>query len=654
MSYKSVAVLLLIAAACSACGSGPRHPSLANRDLVELLPVRAFVADRDSNQDFKISPDGRRLAWRSVCGIRACIKVRHVTADAETSFGMIPGAFDWSQDSTSLIYTDHSGHTWIADVTGNDMVPRNLTPGARAVQTLSIPRDDPAHILVAHNRRDAESFDLYRIRLSDGRETLLGKNNGKIYAWISDEKGQLRARVSQDGETRRLETLTGENSWKPVLEWTIFDHFTVLGADQAGTGVWVLSNVGRDKIALSRIALDSGREELLSVESDTDYEFEANRPVIGPKRRSPLLAIAEPGFPRHRFFDPRVKRALESFLESGPARVRINSISESESVATVDVYDGVGTSFYLVDLASTQKTLLGRDVFSKHRALMAKSEPIQFVSRDGLTIHGFLTRPRGLEKLGNLPLVLRVRGGPWWNSVWGNTNSWGAAATVQFLANRGYAVLELNYRGSTGYGKKFTELAKGEFAGTMQNDLLDGVQWAIDQGIADPQKMAIVGGSYGGYATLIGMSATPDRFSCGIAHAAPTDLSRLIENFPPHGELEQPYWYRYVGNPKDPANRAIMDKKSPIFHVGAIKKPLLITHGTSDHLVEVMHAKMLAEKLASNRREFELVVLEGEGHVNSSWQSHMKVFRKTEDFLAQCLGGRTSGFDFYQLGTWLP
>jgi len=658
MSRLRKILLLLTTLLLSACGTGPTHQALLGQKLPELIPVRDFVADRENNADYKISLDGKQLAWRSVCGIRPCLRIRRIESDVSTTLDINPGMFRWSPESESLIWVqDHQGdgnaHVWIGSLARPELAPRDLTPGKLIAQLIDIP--DAKSVVVTHNRRDAKVFDTYRIDLATGAETLLATNPGNIHSWLIDRQGKLVGRVKQEGLRRILEVSDQSSErWNPVKNWEYFDTLEILGWDKTDSHLWVASNMGRDKIVLSRLELASGKEEVVYTDPDADIDVEVNRPRLGPQSQSPLAALSEPDYPRNEIFHPALKQTLQPFLQNGPVRVHINSIDSAEKWATVNIYDGEGTRFYLLDLVKRQATLLGEDSLSRQRGKLAKIRHIQFKSRDGLTLHGFLTLPRGLEEQKKLPLVLRVHGGPWWNNIWGNTHFWQAATQVQFFANRGYAVLEINFRGSTGYGRRFTEAAQGEFAGAMHNDLLDGVQWAIDQGIADPDKIAIVGGSYGGYATLVGLAFTPERFACGIASLAPVDLGRMISDFPPHGVFDQPLWHRYVGDPGKPEMLKIMDSKSPLFRAAAIRKPLLMIYGANDPLVKLGHAERMMQALRQSGQSGELLLFQDEGHGINRWQNNLKVYRRSEDFLAACLGGRSGGFDYYQLGNWLP
>jgi len=240
-------------------------------------------------------------------------------------------------------------------------------------------------------------------------------------------------------------------------------------------------------------------------------------------------------------------------------------------------------------------------------------------------------------------MVLFVHGGPWARDYWGYSS------TTQFLANRGYAVLQINYRGSTGYGRAFLEASRGEFAGKMHTDLIDGVDWAVAQGIADAQKIAIFGSSYGGYATLVGLTFTPDIFACGVDVFGVSNLVTFMQSVPKYWKNRMPYWYKYVGNPNDPEDRRRMKAQSPLFRVDQIKRPLLIVQGANDARVKQQESDQIVTAMREAGKAVEYIIFQNEGHSLRKWQNRIIFYRKLEDFLAGHLGGRSAGFDFYEL-----
>jgi len=266
---------------------------------------------------------------------------------------------------------------------------------------------------------------------------------------------------------------------------------------------------------------------------------------------------------------------------------------------------------------------------------LGTTEPIVFDARDGVRLHGYLTRPPGFRAPG--PMVLHVHGGHWARDYWGYDR------VVQLLANRGYAVLQVNYRGSTGYGRRFRELAVGEYAGKMHDDVIDGVRWAVARGLADPARVAIYGGSYGGYSALVGMTFTPTVFACGVSVVGMSNLTTLFENVPPHWKLGYvPLFLKYVGDPSRPEDRARLEAKSPLFRAQDAQRPILIIHGARDERVKLRESEQMVEALRRAGKDVRFVVFPDEGHRRDygNWRNALRHYREVELFLGECLGSR--------------
>ncbi len=643
--------LLWVCLLLSACGKGASHPALQGTEMPGLIPIRQLVETLQDNGDYKVSPDGKKLAWRSTAEGRGVVRVRSTLGGAETIVRVKPSSLTWAADGRNLIMLisdgDENFHLWTSDTSDESPSAIDLTPYPRVKALLvSVPRTAAGNtVLVRHNQRLESAFDLYEFDLNTGKSKLVATNPGTVTDWVVDREGRLRARVLQIGETRTLQRApdSSDGPWQAVASWDALATMKVLGFTPDGSSVWVVSNTQSDKIELRQLNLTSGRETLVYADPQADLDVEDNLPVIGPRSASPLLAVSEPDYPRTQVFNLQLATALEKIRGKGHNRVRLTSIDDQETRATVSIFDGAITRHNLLDIATASAELLSADSFAPLADKLSTTTPITFKSRDGLSLHGYLTRPKGVPEGRKLPLVVRVHGGPWYRNIWGNTDFPPAAAQVQFLANRGYAVLEVNFRGSTGYGRQFMQAAIGEFGGAMQLDLLVGVRWAVDSGIADESKVAIVGTSYGGYATLSAMTTAPQVFACGVAVAAPSDLAKLIESFPASWSLDMVYWTRYVGNPFIAKDRAAMAQKSPVTHAARLEKPLLLVHGQNDPRVRLSQADDFASSLRQLGKPVDYLVLPREGHFIGDWRSNFRLYRKMEDFLASCLGGRAGG-----------
>jgi dipeptidyl aminopeptidase/acylaminoacyl peptidase len=647
---KKISLFLFIGVLISGCAVAPTHPALKNATLPDLIPVRDFVADRQSNDWYQISPDGKKLAWYGVSGIRQAILVKTIDGEETKTFDVHPRYFRWSADSSSLLLVadrggDENTHIYIARVDGADTTLKDLTPHGKTVAHIERVVKGGSDLVFSDNRRDKKVFDVYKLDLATGRETLLAENPGKVAYWLIDRRGNVVARVLQSGEKKLMQRKpagTGTD-WPTIAEWSIFDFVHTLQLSDDNKWAWAISNRGRDKAALVKFDMTSGAETVFHAEPDVDLADAR----ISERTLQPLVAYSDLGYPKAEIFDPRLRAGVSDLLAGKPGEFHVLSVDDQDRHMTITLGTDRGAKTYLYDAETGKKTLLGESNLARMSTPLAEIRPISFQSRDGLTLHGYLTLPVGVAPK-KLPLVLVVHGGPWAQDIWT-----GVALSSQFLANRGYAVLRVNYRGSTGYGRSFMEKAAGEFAGKMHDDLIDGVNWAIQSGVADPAKVGIYGASYGGYAALVGLTFTPDVFACGIAMVAPTDLALLLETVPPYWDLGKPMWNRYVGDPANPADRKRMDAKSPLFKAAAVTKPVLIMHGVNDVRVKLEQSDLMVEALRKAGKPVEYVVFQGDGHGNRNWINNLAQYRRVEDFLAGCLGGRSSGYDYYQLASWL-
>ena len=647
LMFVGLAALL---AGLTGCSIAPTHPSLttATANLAPLIPVRDFVADRQASGGHQVSPDGKKLAWMGANGIRPAVWVKTLGADDAKAFDIRARGFRWSADSKRLALLADSGgdedtHIHAGAVDGPSTALVDLTPFERTASHILRVVRGGSDIVITTNRRDKKVFDLYRLDLGSGRLELLATNPGSVGWWGVDRLGRLRARVLLDGDSSLLQLpeAADPGGWRTTARWSRFDQVQPLDLPLDGDVGWALSNRGRDKLALVRFDLRNGAETVLHADPAVDL----GHVLISQKSHAPLMIHSMPGYPRVEVLDPALRTRLQALATDPPADLYVTSADDDERTLTVAAVTDKGVRTFLFSGDSTEPRLLGQNSLARQAAGLSSTRPIEFSSRDGLVLHGYLTLPEGVKPAA-LPLVLLVHGGPWARDRWGDGN------TKQFLANRGYAVLQVNYRGSTGYGRAFTDKAIGEFAGKMHDDLVDGVEWAVKAGVADQAKVAIHGASYGGYAALVGATSTPEVFACAVDIVGPSHLARLLETVPAYWELGLPWWRRFVGDPARPEDRKAMDARSPLFKAERATNPILIMHGVNDPRVKLEQSELMVAALRKAGKQVDFVTFKGDGHGNQKWSNNLTLLRKTEDFLAACLGGRSSGFDYYQLGAW--
>ncbi len=660
MRLNSFPVFLLIAfiPILISCGEQPaRHQSLINSSLPKLLPVREFVANTSYNGDYAVSPDGKKLAWIAVRKLERAIFVKTIGQDGTRSMDFFSGYFRWASDSRRLLLLrgnkgDENPHVWILDTEQPNEPAVDLTPFDNTHAEIKAVIPNSNSILIVHNRRDAHSFDLYRTDIVSHKSVLVAQNPGDVASWITDNIGELFARTRYSGDHNWLE-IKQENNWKSIYTWQSTDSVEVLSVSNDHQRLWLRSNRGRDRVAILSISAKDGSEKLFK----EDPEVDVGEVGISSSTGEPMFAQYYPDYPRTDVYDSTLSNGLQTFRSNlmnerkqflGMEILNFDRLDEN---FILSAYDHSGKSYYLWNRKSGERQLLGEGAMRRNAANLASTRPVAFKSRDGLMLHGYLTLPQGATPR-KLPMALLVHGGPFVQDTWTNPDWPSSTTLVQFLANRGYAVLQVNYRGSTGYGRKLYEAAIGEFAGKMQLDLLDATDWAIHEGVADPDHIAIMGGSYGGYATLFALTQSPKTFACGIDIFGPSDLVSLLDKFPPYWQSIMPVWHRFVGDTASIEVRRNLTGKSPLKNASMVERPLLIIQGTSDVRSTVDQSDNMVAALRAADKTVEYMKISGMGHGAERWTQSLKIYRKTEDFLNECLGGRSSGFDYYELAAW--
>jgi dipeptidyl aminopeptidase/acylaminoacyl peptidase len=389
----------------------PKHSALYNAALPDLIPVRAFVANPKANFGYKVSPDGKKLAWIDVQGTGTAIFVRTLGRSGVTILPIRTSSFRWAQDSHRIFVG-----VFMADINDPDHPPVDLIPfEATKAWIHQILRFDPAHVLIAHNRRDKTVFDLYRVNLETHVHTLIAQNPGDVVSWITDRKGNLRGRVRKTATAHQLELWhAAQNTWKTMSDWHQEESVNVVSFTADDKGIWLLSNRGRDRIALVQMHGETGKETLVYDDPRVDVEGV----VLSRVAHTPMMAFSYPDYQNVHFFDAVLQDALMSFQAHEPTGLSVLSADNRERLFTMKISTPRGTAYYLYNRDTHQKTLLGKNPIAAYASALSSVQPIAFTSRDGRVLHGYLTLPQGTTGT-HLPMVLLVHGGPWGRDYWG-------------------------------------------------------------------------------------------------------------------------------------------------------------------------------------------------------------------------------------------
>lgn len=604
---------------------------------VPHIPLEDFFKNPKKSA-YALSPDGQYLAYLAPYKNRKNIFVQKIGSETSKRVTNVTdrdlSGFSWGNNDRLLYVRDFGGdeNFHLFSVTKDGADEKDLTPfeNVRAEIIDNLPEDEH-HLIVGTNQRNAQIYDPYRLNINTGALTLLAENPGNISSWITDHDGKLRAATATDGvNTSILYRATEEEEFQSVLTTSFKETVYPLYFDfDNSETVYALSNLGRDKVAIVKMNIRTAEElELIYEHPEVDITYLS----YSRKRKVPTTITYTTWKRQHHFLDKKVEDLYARLRqELGDYEIAITSTNEEEDKFIVRTYsDRSLGAYYFYELATdTLQHIADVSAWLKEEEL-AEMKPIQYNTRDGLTIHGYLTLPKGIEAK-NLPVVVNPHGGPW------ARDSWGFNPELQFLANRGYAVLQMNFRGSTGYGRKFLEASYKQWGLTMQDDITDGVQWLIDQGIADPARIAIYGGSYGGYATLSGITKTPDLYACAIDYVGVSNLFTFMQTIPPYWELYREMLYEMVGDPNNEADSIQMRATSPVFHVDKIKVPLLIAQGAKDPRVNQDESDQMVAALKERGIDVEYLLKENEGHGFRNEENRFEFYRAMERFLEQHL-----------------
>jgi dipeptidyl aminopeptidase/acylaminoacyl peptidase len=600
-----------------------------------LIPREVLFGNPEKSSP-QISPGGTQLGY--LAPVNGVLNVwirtlgknddRAVTNDTKRGIRN----FTWQYDNKHILYTqdvggDENWRLYQTEIASKQT--RDLTPWEKVrVDLVAYEWRTPDMVLVQANKRDPKLFDVYRIDLNSAKADLDTENPGDVQGWQADNALQVRAaQVDRpDGGTIIRVRNDVKSPWRELIQWGPDETFGgIAGFSPDNKKIWIMSSLDVNAARILEIDIASGERKIIAA----DPQFDVAGVVTQPKTNALQVVTFVKQRIAYDFVDPELKADYEALQKVRNADITDISRSLDDKTWVVTyVSDDAPVTYYLYDRPSKKATFLftSRPALDKYK--LSAMKPIEYTARDGMRIYGYLTTPVGMEPR-NLPMVLFVHGGPW------GRDEWGFNRYAQWLSNRGYAVLQVNFRGSTGYGKQYVNAGDRQWAGTMHTDLLDGKDWAVKQGVADANKVCIMGGSYGGYATLAGVAFSPDAFACGVDIVGPSNLNTLLKTIPPYWSTLLSTFHKRMGD-----NEEFLNTQSPLFKANQIKAPLLIGQGANDPRVNKAESDQIVQAMRKNGKDVEYYVFPDEGHGFARPTNNMAFQAAAENFLAKYLGGR--------------
>jgi len=590
--------------------------------------------------NFKISPDGQTISFMAPHERRKNIHI--FSEDLQSSIRITDeterdiAGYGWA-NKNRLIYIKDSGGDenftlFAVDKDGSNL--KDLTPFEKVrIQIIDVLKDQEDHLIIGMNKNNPMLFEPYRINIHSGELTQLATNDNPMEpldGWMTDNEGKLRICVKTIGGVNQtiLYRDTEQDEFKEILTTSFKDQMAPVHFDGDNTHiVYAISNLDRDKTVLIRYNMHTSKEEEL-VYAAQDYDISN---IIWSRKKEKLIGVSYTSWKSQTHFFDNERAEIQNFIESKlpNQEVRVVSVDREEKKWIIRTFtDRSLGAFYLFDAIKGSITLLAEVSPWLKEDDLSPMKAIQYQTRDGLTIHGYLTLPKNTHK--PMALIVNPHGGPWVR------DSWGYNPEVQLLASRGYAVFQMNYRGSTGYGKQFWECSFKKWGKEMQDDITDGVQYLINEGIADADKIAIYGGSYGGYATLAGITFTPDLYCCAIDFVGVSNLFTFLETIPPYWKPYLDMLREMVGHPID--DKELLESASPAYNTDKIKTPLFVVQGANDPRVNIDEADQIVSSLRSRGIDVPYLVKYDEGHGFAKEENKFEFYRAALGFLYKYLG----------------
>lgn len=606
-------------------------PELIPRDVLFGNPVKTSP---------QISPNGQMMAYLAPVDniLNVWVKTvgqdddRAVTHDANRGIRI----FFWAADNRHLMYLQDVGgnENWrLYGVDLNSKDTKDLTP-YDSVQVRILDRDKhfPNELLIEMNKDNPQVHDVYHLDLTTGELKQIAKNPGNYIGWMTDTNFRVRLALAaqQDGSFDVLLWDDPASEWRLLFSIDAENTLTTspMGFTKDGKSLYLLDARNSNASRLEKYEIATGKIEVIA----EDPQYDVSDVMIHPDTYEIQAVAFTKDRDEWKILDKSIQTDFDKIAKLDRGDFMLYNRDDADQIWLVGfTADNGPVPFYTYDRKTKKGTFLFYNRPDLKKYTLAQMTPISFSSRDGLTIHGYLTLPPGEPKK-NLPLVLNVHGGPWYRDTWGYNGE------AQWLANRGYACLQVNFRGSTGYGKDFLNAADREWGGKMHNDLVDAVNWAVKQGIADPKKVAIYGGSYGGYAALVGATFTPDLFCCALDMVGPSNLISFIQTIPPYWSTMLATFHKRIGNPD--TEEEFLKSRSPLFKVDQIKIPMLIAQGANDPRVKQAESEQIVAAMKAKGLKVEYLLFPDEGHGFAKPENRLKFYGAAEKFLATYLGGR--------------
>jgi len=602
--------------------------------IAKQIPLENFFKNPEKSS-YQISPDGSFYSFMAPYKNRMNIFIQKIGDSSATQLTFeeardIAGYF-WPNNEQIVFLKDEGGdenfHLFGVNIDGSNPIGFTDFDGVRAQIIDDLP-DQKDFVVIGLNKRNKQVFDPYRLNLKTGEISMLAENPGNIQGWMFDHDGRLRIataivdgvnqsilyRESEEDEFKTIITTNFKEGFNP--QFFTFDNKNIIGS----------SNLGRDKYAIVEFDPITAKEVKVLYAND---DYDVNGVGYSRKRKVITAAYFESWKSERHYFDSTSKATFEKIQKQlAGYEIGITGVNKDENILILRTYSDKSLGAYYIYNSEDDKMekIVAVSPWIDENE-MSNQLPIAYQSRDGLKINGYLTLPKGynMENAKNLPVVINPHGGPW------ARDSWGFNPEIQFLANRGYAVLQMNFRGSTGYGRKFFESSFKKWGREMQDDITDGTQWLIDKGIADSTRIAIYGGSYGGYATLMGLVKEPKMYAAGVDYVGVSNMFTFMKTIPPYWEPMLEMMYEMVGDVEK--DSAMLREVSPVFHVDKIKAPLFIAQGANDPRVNVDESDQMVKAMKEKGIDVEYLVKKDEGHGFRNEENRFEFYRAMEKFL---------------------